>query len=156
MGVVVFGRSYSEASSFHGASSCEPRQSFVRPGFCLSPSPFFQHWLSFGTSPSLATCPERCWHTLVLWHGAGAGNQHAPCPMERWREWPLGMAAGKAPCTGNEEGVGSMEEQCTALNMKGKEHFCDHQGHFSKRVTSACSGLKQVNARRQPDQSLLQ
>lgn len=62
----------------------------------------------------------------------------------------------EAPGTGNKEGVGSLEEQCTALNMKGKEHFYDHQGHFSKRGTSACSGLKQVNARRQPDKSLLQ
>lgn len=34
--------------------------------------------------------------------------------------------------TGNKEGVGSLEEQHAALNTKGKEHFHDHQGHFSK------------------------
>lgn len=58
--------------------------------------------------------------------------------------------------TGNKEGAGSLGEQCTALNMKGKEHSYDHQGRFSKRGTSACSGLKQVNARRQAGKSLLQ
>lgn len=58
--------------------------------------------------------------------------------------------------TENKEDVGSLEEQWTALNMKGMEHFYDHQGHFSKRGTSSCHVLKQVNARRQPGKSLLQ
>lgn len=62
----------------------------------------------------------------------------------------------EAPGTGNREGVGSLEEQCTALKMKGEERFYDRRGHFSKRGTSACSGLKQANARGQPDESLLQ
>lgn len=35
--------------------------------------------------------------------------------------------------TENKEGMGSSEEQWTALNMKDMEHFYDHQGHFSKR-----------------------
>lgn len=38
----------------------------------------------------------------------------------------------EAPGTWNKEGVGSLEEQHAALNTKGKEHFHDHQGHFSK------------------------
>lgn len=64
----------------------------------------------------------------------------------------------EASGTENKNGVGSLEEQHTvrAMNMKGKERFYAQQSHFSKRGTSASSGLKQVNTKRQPDKSLLQ
>lgn len=125
IGGVVFGRSYSEAPLFHSVLSCEPRKSLLRFGFCLSPSPFFQHWLTFGTSPSLATYPARWWHTSVVWHGAGAGNKHAPCPTERWRQWPLGMLAGR--------GIGYREQEWCRFPGRATHCTCyeyERQGAF--------------------------
>ena len=155
MGIVVFGRSYSEAPSFHGALSCEPRKSPLRPGFCLSPLPFSstgfhlgpaQVWLPVQPDAGIPQCSGMVQELGINMLLALRSDED-----DDLSAWLQAEASG----TRNEEGVGSLEDQHAALNMKGKERFYDHQGHFSKRGTSACSGLKQVNAKRQPDKSLL-
>jgi len=81
--------------------------------------------------------------------------------LDLWSDEDNDPSAGpqaEAPGTGNRNVrvQPKSEERWAALNMKGEEHLHEHQGHFNKRGTSSRSGLKQVNARRQPDKSLLQ
>lgn len=93
IGGVVFGRSYSEVPSFHSVFSREPRKSLLRLGFCLSPSPFFQHWLTFGTSPSYLSSQMVAYLSALA--GGRSWEQTCSLPYRARRKWLLGMSAGR-------------------------------------------------------------